>query len=47
MTGSLQELRALLDGMEIGFLTTVGADGHFHSRFMQLQPKKELDLVRH
>jgi general stress protein 26 len=37
MTGSLRELRALLDGMEIGFLTTVGRDGHFHSRPMQLQ----------
>jgi general stress protein 26 len=37
MKGSLDELRALLDGMEIGFLTTVGAEGHFHSRPMQLQ----------
>lgn len=37
MTGSLQEMRALLEGMEIGFLTTVGGDGHFHSRPMQLQ----------
>jgi len=37
MTGSLGELRALLSGMEIGFLTTVGAGGQFHSRPMQLQ----------
>ena len=37
MKGSLDELRELLDGMAIGFLTTLGADGHFHSRPMQLQ----------
>jgi general stress protein 26 len=37
MTGSLGELRALLDGMQIGFLTTLGAEGYFHSRPMQLQ----------
>jgi len=37
MTGSLLEMRALLEGMQIGFLTTVGGDGHFHSRPMQLQ----------
>jgi general stress protein 26 len=37
VTGNLDELRALLDKMEIGFLTTVGPEGHFHSRPMQLQ----------
>ena len=37
MTGSLGELRGLLSGMRIGFLTTLGAEGHFHSRPMQLQ----------
>jgi general stress protein 26 len=37
MTGSLDELRALLKGMEIGFLTTVDGGGTFHSRPMQLQ----------
>jgi general stress protein 26 len=37
MKGSLSELRALLDGMRIGFLTTLGAEGFFHSRPMQLQ----------
>src|SRR5947209_15788745 len=37
MKGSLSELRGLLDGMQIGFLTTLGAEGHFHSRPMQLQ----------
>jgi|SRR4051794_37189843 general stress protein 26 len=37
MTGNLGELRALLGAMEIGFLTTVGSEGHFHSRPMQLQ----------
>ena len=33
----LGELRAILDGMQIGFLTTLGAEGYFHSRPMQLQ----------
>src|SRR5918911_3118770 len=37
MTGSLDEMRALLAGMEIGFLTTIDAEGTFHSRPMQLQ----------
>jgi general stress protein 26 len=37
MKGNLDELRQLLDGMEIGFLTTLGAEGHYHSRPMQLQ----------
>ena len=37
MTGSLEEVRALLSGMEIGFLTTLGTEGHLHSRPMQLQ----------
>src|SRR4051794_12464537 len=37
MKGNLNELRELLDGMEIGFLTTLGAEGHYHSRPMQLQ----------
>jgi general stress protein 26 len=37
MTGTLDELRVLLDDMEIGFLTTLGGEGHFHSRPMQLQ----------
>jgi general stress protein 26 len=37
MTGSLAEMRALLSGMRIGFLTTVDGAGRFHSRPMQLQ----------
>ncbi len=41
MKGTLDELRALLDDMEIGFLTTLGAEGHFHSRPMQLQRHDE------
>jgi general stress protein 26 len=37
MKGTLPELRTLLDAMDIGFLTTLGGEGHFHSRPMQLQ----------
>jgi general stress protein 26 len=37
MTGNLAELGALLDKMAVGFLTTVGREGHFHSRPMELQ----------
>ncbi len=37
MTGEMNELRRLLDDMEICILTTVGSDGRFHARPMQLQ----------
>src|SRR3954464_1303503 len=37
MKGNLNKHGELLDGMEIGFLTTLGAEGHYHSRPMQLQ----------
>ena len=37
MDGALSELHEMLDEMEIGFLTTIGRDGHLRSRPMQLQ----------
>lgn len=37
MTGDIHEFRRLLDDMEICILTTLGSDGRFHARPMQLQ----------
>lgn len=37
MTGEMNELRALLEDMEICILTTVDEDGRFHARPMQMQ----------
>lgn len=37
MDGTLDELRELLDGMEICVLTTLGSDGSFRCRPMQMQ----------
>ena len=37
----MEELRKLLDGMEICILTTLGSDGHFRCRPMQMQRHDE------
>src|SRR5437763_1853086 len=37
MTGEMNELRRLLDDMEICILTTVAPDGRLHARPMQMQ----------